>query len=125
MNVKRAFAAVGAASILALSSATMANATPDFDCKHFGRQVDTSQEDPHLLDADNDGIGCELEEGPPVRLESGEQLKPVETPKDKPKEELAKTGIGPTEHPIRWIAGSGTLVLLGGAAVYSTRRRTS
>lgn len=32
---------------------------PDLDCRDIGHQVRVSGSDPHRLDADDDGIGCE------------------------------------------------------------------
>lgn len=32
---------------------------PDLDCRDIGHQVRISGSDPHRLDADHDGIGCE------------------------------------------------------------------
>lgn len=32
---------------------------PDLDCRDIGHQVRVGDSDPHRLDADHDGIGCE------------------------------------------------------------------
>ena len=39
---------------------------PDLDCKDLGYAVRVDGPDPHFLDADHDGIGCERYLGRPV-----------------------------------------------------------
>jgi hypothetical protein len=36
-------------------------AGPDLDCSQIGHQVRVGSSDPHALDADGDGIGCEAQ----------------------------------------------------------------
>lgn len=132
MNAKRVFAAVGAASILALSGATMANATPGFqDCDDFATPVKiVGGWDPEHLDQDNDGIGCEENAGEPMAYDlyanlKGDDEEPQPSqPAEKP-EELAETGFGPGEHPVRWMAVSGSLVIAGGVVYVVGKRRNS
>jgi hypothetical protein len=104
---------VAATGALALgASPVYADDTPD--CPDIGHQVKVGPDDPYSLDRDGDGVGCESFPGPATPLD-------VDDPSVQPK--LAETGAwGPAEHPVRWTAAAG-LLLVGGAGLIVTSAR--
>jgi hypothetical protein len=124
MKIKRLLAVGGVAAVLIFGGASVASAAPEFDCVDFGHQVDTSAGDPYNLDRDKDGIGCEDQAAPPVKVPVPS---PTSTPTPTKTPELAKTGAwGPSTHPIRWsIAASGAIavgaIVVVGTAAYRAR----
>jgi hypothetical protein len=127
--MKRVLAVGGITAILALSGAAVANATPGFqDCEDFASPVKiVGGWDPEHLDQDNDGVGCEENPGEPMAYDLYANLKgDEETPSPTPSEkapELAETGFGPGEHPIRWMAGAAGLIAVGSATIVVVRAR--
>jgi hypothetical protein len=137
--MKRVFAVGGITAIMALSGASMANATPSYwECADFATPVIISGGyDPENLDIDGDGIGCEDNPGEPMAYDLYANLKgDDETPSEPSVEpttkapaaptktpELADTGFGPDEHPIRWMAVGGSLILAGGVVYVVGKRR--
>lgn len=102
-----------AAVVAALAPPATAHAAPgdDLNCSDFTTQVKIVEgHDPNHLDDDGDGIGCEFNAPPATAYE---EYSP----------ELAETGISPAEHPVRWMAAGGALVLAGGAVVVVSRKR--
>ena len=129
MKMKRILAIGGVTAIMALSGASLANATPGFqDCEDFASPVKiVGGWDPEHLDQDNDGVGCEDNPGEPMAYDLYANLKGDEetaspTPSEKASE-LAETGFGPGEHPIRWMAVGGGLILAGGVVYVAGKRR--
>lgn len=131
--MKRVLAVCGVAGIVALSGASVATATPGYwDCEDFATPVKiVGGYDPEHLDIDNDGIGCEDNPGEPMAYDLYANLKgddetasptpSVSPSEDKP--ELAKTGWGPGEHPIRWMAAGAGLIAAGSATIVVVRAR--
>lgn len=123
MNIKRVFAVSGISAIIALSGATVASAQPGpwNDCKDFSTPVKiVGGFDPAHLDNDNDGIGCEGNPGNPMAYDLYSNLR-GEGDSNPP--ELAHTGLGPTEHPIRWYAVAGGLIVAGGVTYAVGKRK--
>jgi LPXTG-motif cell wall-anchored protein len=119
----------GVAAALALGGGVaVADDTPD--CPDVAKRVDVSgTDDPWSLDHDGDGFGCETyaKNGtvkmadllkPPAEEEDGS----VEEPAEKPAE-LAETGWGPGDHPVRWSAFAGGLLVAGTGAIVLSRRK--
>jgi hypothetical protein len=128
MNAKRVCATLGVASILTLSGATMANATPGYwDCEDFATPVKiVGGYDPEHLDIDNDGIGCEDNPGEPMAYDLYANLKGDDetvAPQPEEKPELADTGWGPGEHPIRWMAAGAGMIAVGSLSIVVVRAR--
>lgn len=128
MKVKALLATSGVAAVLALSGASVASATPDLDCSAFSHPVKISQGyDPNNLDRDHDGIGCEMLPPPAEYSDLYANLKDEGDSNPQPSQtapaQLAHTGIGPAEHPVRWEAAGGLLVAVGGVLVIASRGR--
>lgn len=127
--MKRVLAVGGVSAILALSGASVATATPGYwDCEDFATPVKiVGGYDPEHLDIDNDGIGCEDNPGEPMaydlyaNLKGDDETASPQPSEDKP--ELAETGWGPGEHPIRWMAGAAGLIAVGSATIVVVRAR--
>jgi hypothetical protein len=108
-----------------MGGASMAVADNTPDCPDINHQVDTSEVaggDPYNLDNDGDGVGCESYQGPPMSLAA---LKHAADAKGADAPELAQTGWGPGDHPIRWIGATGTALVLGAGMVVAGRRRSN
>lgn len=130
--MKRVLAVGGVSAILALSGASVATATPGYwDCEDFATPVKiVGGYDPEHFDIDNDGIGCEDNPGEPMAYDLYANLKGDEETPSEPSEEptvkapeLAETGWGPGEHPIRWMAGAAGLIAVGSATIVVVRAR--
>lgn len=62
MKREHALIAIGILAVLVAVFVTLAIAernAGDIDCADIGHQVNVTFDDPHELDGDNDGIGCE------------------------------------------------------------------
>lgn len=128
MKMKRVLALGGVSAMIALSGASIATATPGYwDCEDFATPVTiVGGYDPEHLDIDNDGIGCEGNPGDPMAYDLYANLKGDDetvSPQPEEKPELADTGWGPGEHPIRWMAVGGGLILAGGVVYVAGKRR--
>ena len=119
--IRKAFVAAAAIGMLTLGAGTAS--ASDLDCSDFETPVTiVNGFDPNRLDRDGNGIGCESNPGEPVTSDlyadlSGGDATATPTP------ELAETGWGPGEHPVRWMATCGALVVGGLATVAVTRRK--
>lgn len=151
-SISRLLASIGIAGMIALSSTGMATAHdgnhPFTNCYQDAKDAGYSnipKGDEHYgshLDRDGDGYGCDKQgtldndgkaktgyfasypEDTPVELP--DRL-PEETPVDRDSErpELAETGVGPGEHPVRWLAASGFALALGAGTMFTVRRNNS
>lgn len=123
MRMRKAFVGVTVAGIVALGGGVAVAVPGDLDCSDFETPVTiVNGFDPNRLDRDGNGIGCESNPGEPVTSDlyadlSGGDATATPTP------ELAETGWGPGEHPVRWMATCGALVVGGLATVAVTRRK--
>lgn len=116
--IRKIFVGAGVAAAVAFGGGVAAaDATPD--CADIGHQVKVGPNDPYSLDRDGDGIGCESFPGPATPLDIDDPS-PQVTPSQK--DELAETGWGPGEHPIRWMGATGGLLVVGGAAYVIARK---
>jgi hypothetical protein len=122
MKVKHLLATGGVVAALALSGASAVSATPDRNCSDFEHPVIiVNHYDPSHLDKDGDGIGCQDLPGEPstsdlyadLRDEGDSTPQPTVTAPSTTPSELAHTGLGPTEHPVRYIVASVVLVGAG------------
>lgn len=132
MKVKALLATSGVAAVLALSGASAAFADPTspdtWNCSDFRTQVKiVGGYDPSHLDNNNDGIGCNENPAPPTAYDLYSNLKDEGDSNPQPSQtapaQLAHTGIGPAEHPVRWEAAGGLLVAVGGVLVIASRGR--
>lgn len=113
--MRKAFVAATVAGMVALGGGVAVAAPGDLDCKDFESPVVIVDGfDPNRLDRDGNGIGCESNPGEPVITDLYADLSGGE---------LAETGWGPGEHPVRWMATCGALVVGGLATVAITRRK--
>lgn len=130
MKAKHLLATGGVAAVLALSGASVASATPGpwNGCEDFSTPVKiVGGYDPAGLDTDHDGIGCETNAGTAMAYDLYANLKGEGDSNPQPSQtapsQLAHTGLGPTEHPVRWEAAGGLLVAVGGVLVIASRGR--
>lgn len=111
----------GAAVIVALGGG-VAVADDTLDCSDFETPIIISEGyDPFDLDRDGDGVGCEGNPGEPVRTDLYADLSGGASSQS-PKPELAQTGWGPGEHPVRWMGAAG-VALVGGAGLVLAARK--
>lgn len=118
--MRTTLAAAVAVAIVALGGGTASAA--DLNCSDFETPIKISNGyDPYNLDRDGDGIGCDSNPGEAVATDLYADLRGDETATPAP--QLAETGWGPDEHPVRWIAFAGALTAGGIATVVATGRR--
>lgn len=130
MKVKALLATSGVAAVLALGGASAASATPGpwNGCEDFSTPVTiVGGYDPANLDSDHDGVGCEDNPGTAMAYDLYANLKDEGDSNPQPSQtapaQLAHTGLGPAEHPVRWEAAGGLLVAVGGILVIASRGR--